>query len=291
LIDLESMNAYLVSQQGTGMPAFINSFTPYAAIDGAFYQRTSVKERIFTIALSVSGTTTADWHIKRQALIDLIKPNLVYPVQPFVLSYNGGGKRLDISCYYDGGMEMADGKNDIETIAIRCLAVDPYWKVDGNAGTALTVQSTIASASRILFRSSDGLWSMPHSGVTGTVFAIAQGLDGTVYVGGAFGGASGVSNTAGIAKYSLATNTFTAMGTGSAQDVYDINVAPNGDIWIVGSFLNAGGVAAADYVARWDGSAWNGVGTPPTIGSLGLREILPSNRRDITSALERKRMV
>jgi hypothetical protein len=272
LINLETLNAYLVSQQGTGMPDITNLFTPYAGIDGGFYQKRNVKSRTFTIAMSLSGSSVADWHIKRQAFIDLVKPDLVYPTQPFVLVYDGGGVPIQISCYYDGGFEMVDGKREIETIAIRCLAVDPFWRFDGNAGAALNVSSTIANAARIVMRSQNGTWSMPHSGVTGTVYTIAQGLDNTIYVGGRFGGASGVSNTANIAKYDLTTNLFSAMGTGSAgvDEVYDIQVAPNGDIWAVGNFTDMGGVAAADYVARWDGSTWNGVGVPTAIGALGL---------------------
>ena len=279
LITLESMNAHLVSQQGTGMPEIGNAFTPYALIDGAFYQRKNVRARTFTIVMSVSGDGVSDWHENRALLIDLIKPDLVYPTQPFVLVYTGATSQLRISCYYDGGFEMTDGTRDIESIAIRCLSVDPYWRTDGNDGQVLATQISVTNANAIVVRNPQGVWGALGTGVSGgSVFAIAQGLDGIYYVGGSFTSAGGVANTKFIAKYDPVTEDWFAMGSGAGgtgDEVNDIQIAPNGDVWIIGSFTNMGGVSGADDVARWDvvAGTWNTVGSGTSgyiVGSMGF---------------------
>jgi hypothetical protein len=263
LIDLESMSAYLVSQQNTGMPSITNISTPYASIDGSFFQRSSIKERTFTIALSVAGSTTADWHIKRQALIDLIKPDLVYPNQPFMLIYTGGGKRLEIPCRYDGGMEMADGKTDIETIAIRCLAISPYWEFEGNAGSGLNVQQSLSNVNSIVKRDSSGVWSIFGTGAGGggdTIDALAIAADGSIYAGGDFNSIGGVANTSNIGKWT--NGAWTALGTGiSTGVVRAIVIGPDSSVYVGGSFSGAGGVANTAGIAKWNGSAWSALGT------------------------------
>jgi len=45
-----------------------------------------------------------------------------------------------------------------------------------------------------------------------------------------------------------------ALGAGLDGNVLYANIAPNGDVYVVGAFHNAGGIAAA-HVARWDGLA------------------------------------
>lgn len=265
-IDLESINAYLVSQQGTGMLPVQNQVSAYASIDGSYFQRQSVKERSFTIAVSTSGTSTAEWHANRQALIDLVRPDIVYPQQPFVLTYNGGGTEVRISCLYDGGLEMADGKTDIETVAIKCLAPDPFWTIDGNDGTALTVQQSVSNANMIIQRSPTGTWSAMGTGTgagSGTVRAIVIGADGSVYAGGAIDLMGGVANTKGVAKWN--GSAWTALSTGlTAGGVFGdggtLAAAPNGDIYVAGAFDTAGGVAAAN-IAKWNGSAFTALGT------------------------------
>lgn len=264
-IDLTSLSAHLVSQSGTGMPIISNQTTPYASLGGSFLNRQSVQQRSFTISLSTSGDGTAEWHANRQALIDLVKPDLVYPTQPFVLAYDGGGRELRIPCYYDGGLEMADGTRDIETVGVKCLSVDPYWHVDGGGGASLNVQQSVSNANGILQQSA-GLWSAMGTGASigaldYAVQALALGLDGTLYAGGAFSLMGGVSNTRNIAKWD--GSAWTAMGTGASasSEVRALAVGPDGTIYAGGSFTSMGGVANTAYIAKWNGSAWSAMGT------------------------------
>lgn len=54
--------------------------------------------------------------------------------------------------------------------------------------------------------------------------------------------------------------TWQILGASGANGVIRaIAVAPNGDVYVGGDFTNMGG-SGADYIARWDGSAWNTVG-------------------------------
>ncbi|MBL7780010.1 MAG: T9SS type A sorting domain-containing protein [Saprospiraceae bacterium] len=50
-----------------------------------------------------------------------------------------------------------------------------------------------------------------------------------------------------------------AIGSGLNNDVIAMAVSGN-DIYVGGLFTDAGGVASADYIARWDGASWNAVG-------------------------------
>jgi hypothetical protein len=54
-------------------------------------------------------------------------------------------------------------------------------------------------------------------------------------------------------------NSWNALGSGVNGYVYDIAILGR-DVYVVGNFWDAGGIAEADYIARWDGSTWNAVG-------------------------------
>lgn len=259
-VDLQTYNAYLVSQQGTGMPPVKNIATPYAITDGSYYQNTLALERPFTIAFSLSGDGVSDWHGRRADLIDLFRPNSTIVRMPMVLGYTDAGKEMEITAVYDGGLEMESGTQDIETIPVRCIAHDPYWYRLGERATALTVQQSVTNANYIIKRASDGTWSALSSGGTGgKVSAIAQGLDGKVYVGGAFTALSGVSNTAKIGYWD---GSWHAMGTGaSGGSVFALAVGADGIVYAGGSFTSMGGVANTSRIAKWDGSTWSALST------------------------------
>lgn len=55
---------------------------------------------------------------------------------------------------------------------------------------------------------------------------------------------------------------------GLNEFVFTIAEAPDGDIYVGGGFTNAGGVADADYIAKWDGTQWKPVGIPLTGGAV-----------------------
>ena len=251
-IDLSTVSAYMISQQGTGMPQVDNQTTPYAVIDGSFLNRQSVKERSFTITLSTSGVGTAGWHANRQALIDLVKPNLVYPQQPFVLLYDGGGREMWISCVYDGGLEMADGKQEIEAIPLRCLATDPYWRVDGNDGALLNNQTSFANANYLIQRNpTTAVWSIIGSSAPNApIYSLGYDeIRGYIYAYGATS-IGGTTVTDGSAKWD--GSAWSHMN--GAGDAYSYQVAANGDVYAIAS------IGGASNIGVWNGSSWSRLG-------------------------------
>jgi hypothetical protein len=100
--------------------------------------------------------------------------------------------------------------------------------------------------------------------VNGMVYVIKEGPDGKIYAGGEFTNL-GVALGDYIAAYTPSTNTWAALGdpsTGATiTDVRGMAWDSSGNLYVVGTFQNFGGVAAADMLAKWDGSSWTALGT------------------------------
>ncbi len=106
------------------------------------------------------------------------------------------------------------------------------------------------------------------SGVSSNVNALAVS-GSNLYVGGQFTSASGVANTAYIAKWD--GSNWSALGTGMNWHVFDLALAGDGTLYAGGAFTTAGGVVT-DYIAKWNGSAWSdmGNGVNSTVKSLAV---------------------
>lgn len=110
-------------------------------------------------------------------------------------------------------------------------------------------------------------WSALGTGITSdyAIDAFAVAVDhnsGDVYAGGRFQRAGGVPVN-NIARWD--GQEWHSMGSGIdkgglGMTVWDIAVAPNGDVYVVGDFTGAGDVDA-NYVIRWDGSNWSALGS------------------------------
>ena len=86
-----------------------------------------------------------------------------------------------------------------------------------------------------------------------------------VYAGGVFLDAAGIATADNLARWS--GTAWSALGSNGAGDgalagasVYDVALAGT-DVYISGTFLNVAGVATADHLARWNGTAWSGLGS------------------------------
>jgi trimeric autotransporter adhesin len=99
-------------------------------------------------------------------------------------------------------------------------------------------------------------------GVNGPVHALAVGPDGSLYAGGEFTIAGGVTANH-IARWDGVQ--WHPLGSGVAAEyrpsVNALAIGPDGSLYVGGSFTTAGGVAAKN-VARWDGatSSWQPLG-------------------------------
>ena len=63
-------------------------------------------------------------------------------------------------------------------------------------------------------------------------------------------------------------NNWAALGAGLNSQVVDIAISSTGDVYAVGSFIDAGGYAAADSIAKWNGTSWSALGTTVLNGSV-----------------------
>ncbi|HUI31923.1 MAG TPA: T9SS type A sorting domain-containing protein [Candidatus Acidoferrales bacterium] len=102
----------------------------------------------------------------------------------------------------------------------------------------------------------------PDRGVSGTGVASILVNGNDIYIGGSFSSAGGVAAND-IVDYNTATRTWTALGSGTSNGVDNWVAAMlyvGGNLYVGGEFTHAGG-AAANYIARWDGSSWHTLGS------------------------------
>lgn len=118
----------------------------------------------------------------------------------------------------------------------------------------------VANTSRIA-RWDGSAWRAVGTGLGDVVYAITiSGSD--VYVGGSFTNAGGNSNADRIARWN--GSTWNALGSGLGTglgDVVEAIAISGSDVYVGGSFPDAGGNTNADNIARWDGSTWNALGS------------------------------
>ena len=108
-----------------------------------------------------------------------------------------------------------------------------------------------------------GLERLRRRGAQRPVYALAvSGSD--LYVGGDFTDAAGIPEADYIAKWNgsawsaLGSN---GSGDGALNDAVDALAVSGSDLYVGGVFTDAAGIAEADYIAKWNGSAWSALGS------------------------------
>lgn len=259
---------------GFGYPGVVNNYQPLAIQPGAAFQNTKIKSRLLTLILSITNTTLASFHSRRQAFMDLIKPEAYRGAQPFWLGYTGAnsGATVYAPFRYAGGMEggeITGGGNWIEggaKVALMLESESPLWYEDQQEVAALDYQDTNAAAYGFVRR--NGAWTNLGTGFNGYVGHVVQDkrLNRDYYSGG-FTTANSVAVNR-ITYYNYNTATFVAMDGGVNGNVSVIAVAPNGDVWIGGDFTTVGtGAAATKGLARWNysTSTWTAFNVATTV--------------------------
>ncbi|MCA8953255.1 MAG: hypothetical protein KDE27_27330, partial [Planctomycetes bacterium] len=141
------------------------------------------------------------------------------------------------------------------------------WDLDGSGpapalvvfGGTFAVAGTLQCANIVAYDPASGTWLPLGSGVAGSVRALAVLPNGDLVAGGSFVSAGGVAAER-IARFD--GTVWSPLGSGLTSSgpfvagVDALVVLPNGDLVAGGTFRVAGSVAA-DYVARWNGSAWS----------------------------------
>jgi hypothetical protein len=172
------------------------------------------------------------------------------------------------------------------------LAADGTFRgTPGLAGTvdasAWTLVSDLAAgepprfapvADRRVKRAAAPIGSWSHLGSNGhgngalDFDVLALAVSGTdLYVGGRFKNAAGLAKADYIARWN--GSTWSALGANGAgggaldEEVLALAVSGN-DLYVGGVFVTVAGLAGADYIARWDGSAWSAAGSDRGEGAL-----------------------
>ncbi len=142
----------------------------------------------------------------------------------------------------------------------------PVPAVVGAAPSAGAVESAASVvAPRSVADGALGSFSALGAGMAGNVFALAL-VDDTLYAGGAFSTASGVTGTRGIAAWSTADDTWHALGTGVSDPTYFYEFAlavVDDTVYAGGAFTSASGVSGTSRIAAWSTAddTWHALGT------------------------------
>jgi hypothetical protein len=105
----------------------------------------------------------------------------------------------------------------------------------------------------------NGVWGVTSPSVN----AIAVLDASNVFVGGSFISVGDMSANY-IARWNANTSTWHTMGTptnGTNSVVSAIAVLDASNVFVGGSFTSAGGTTGRNYIAKWDGTNWNAMGS------------------------------
>lgn len=261
IVDFDSYSAFVVDHEGTGSATYEHVATDNGIIGGATFQRAIVQPRAFSITVGFDATSQTDYHAKRQAFLNALKPNLVSPQQPVVLRYTGSGNARIIHAHYDTGLESNAAWPTTTENQVRFIADDPYWYDEIGSVKTLSAFDTITDADYVVEQATNGTWHSLAGGLNGKVRTAIYASDGSVYVGGDFTTAYNAAGTGSpvtvnyVAKWD--GSAWTALGSGFNDNVWTLELAPDGTLYAAGEFTNA----SYQHIAKWNGSAWSAVGS------------------------------
>lgn len=132
-----------------GIPALRHDTVKTPSRDGATYVRTILEERFLIIELAVMGSSDADRHTQRRALITALNPKTGVGT----LKYTPAGTLYAIDCLVERGVGFRNYRGpqkELATISFRCP--DPTWydptinsdTID-NSGSGVSVPLVFAS--------------------------------------------------------------------------------------------------------------------------------------------------
>lgn len=175
---------------------------------------------------------------------------------------------------FDGDMIDQVGGDYPSNGVVEAIAVDGINNVAYIGGTFTTFVST-ATRNRIAYVYRDSTWGTLGTGANDRVNVLlaTSSVDpaAPLYAGGLFTLMGGVADTVGIAKWVPSTATWSPMGTGiSNGEVRALAVDAQGNIYAGGSFTTMGGVTGTTYIAKWNGTTWEALGSGLAGGGYGV---------------------
>ena len=270
---------YVTVLNGLGMAPIVNNTQSWAQAPGSYFQNTKILDRVVILSFNVKNKNfhvlgdpdTSKLHKLRQQLIDVFKPDRTGGGEPFLFEYDAGDIPLYIWMRYEAGLEgQWDVRNQWkDSFPVRLVAVDPmmvednqnvkqlkYKKIDFQKGSSY---NSLGITRKL--NSSDGRWDGFQIIGFGAyhdhdLFSFFQSGKGEMYFSGENN--SGVFSFVKYAQNGTFTGDWALLG--GSKIVSDTAVAPNGDLYVCGSFTSINGVAA-NNVAKWDGSTWTALGS------------------------------
>jgi trimeric autotransporter adhesin len=154
------------------------------------------------------------------------------------------------------GVEDAGNESASNVFALAVDGADLY--VGGDFSAAGRAQASNIAR----WDGTERQWAPLGGGVNNRVRAIAVSGD-SVYVGGSFGRAGDVAVT-GFARWNKAARAWSSLGTFTmdaiSPEIRAIGIAPNGDVYVGGTFAGVEGIAARN-IAYHNASGWHALGS------------------------------
>lgn len=231
-------------------------------LGGEVYQNTISQPRVFSIVGTFLSESRRDLHNKRRGFINMIDFRATPKPQPVVMYYtpmddcgNVIGEPVRIDCTYQSGLGGQINNNFQERLVVTFTQHKPEIAEVRDRGFSIGRYQFI-DGTHLFERDNDGNWTAHNA--DDSVFVVREAPDKTIYVGGDFTNIDGVAASR-IAQYNPVTGTWSALGAGVDDTVYDITFDQSGNVFACGIFLNAGG-GGANRIAMWNGAAWSALG-------------------------------
>ena len=309
LVDLEDY-CHIVQVTGLGHGDWNQILTKMTS-GGDMYQTHIRKSRQFSIIVDFVGNSLSEIESNRAAVIDMLRPDLLsnLPVtEQFGINmpsaWRGHEQRIIRYQGVDENGYEATNPVDIVCVPLPATLVDtpelptyqrailnfsvPSGLFQGayNEGKVLDLYADFP-AEYIVKRDKNGNWCKWNgtayesliTGLNGTVYCMAEGPDGKIYVGGQFTDAGGIANADYIARWNPVTEKWEAVGAPGSGAIIEYITAmifdANGNLYVGGNFTDLAGVDNADNFAKWDGTNWTALGNG-TSGAVNTIAISPS---------------
>lgn len=181
-----------------------------------------------------------------------------------------------------GTGDQAWQNGNVQGTIVRAVAIAP----NGDVYVAGSFTQVGGVSARNIARWNGTSWSGLGTGLDDQVLSLALAPNGVVYAGGYFSEAGGqpanrIAKWDGTAWSGLGTGTENGVsGTISVSKVpkggvQALAVAPTGELYVGGGFAKAGS-QVANGIARWNGTAWNNLGTGITKTTQGTYPLVHS---------------
>ena len=146
-----------------------------------------------------------------------------------------------------------------------CLLFDTAIAQNGDVYIAGRFEVSGLSGVQAIAKWDGATWTSIAADIDGYIEDLVFDNQGTLYASGEFENLGRISTADFIAKWD-GTN-WSGLGSDGSGDgplnrqPYAMVVGSDDSLYTSGNFRNAGGVAAADYLAVWNGATWSSVGT------------------------------